>query len=96
MEIAAAGFRVIGIDRDATKIATLKQGKSYILDVPEGRNVDAVQTQQLTATSDFGALANADAVSICVPTPLSKSCDSDISLILSATETIRKNLHRPS
>ena len=93
MEIAAAGFQVIGIDLDRNKINTLKQGKSYILDVAEKTVADAVQSGRFTPTSDFSALANADTVSICVPTPLSKSRDPDISFILSATEEIRKYLH---
>jgi len=78
MEIAAAGFKVIGIDLDATKIAALKQGKSYILDVPEKLIADTIHTGQFTPTSDFSALSQADTVSICVPTPLSKSRDPDI------------------
>lgn len=94
MEIAEAGFEVIGIDLDSNKIATLKQGKSYILDVPEKVIAAAIGAGKFTATSDFSALANADTVSICVPTPLSKSRDPDISFILSATEETRKYLHR--
>lgn len=93
MEIVAAGFDVIGIDLDGSKIAALKQGKSYIQDVPEKSIADAVRSGKFTPTSDFSALANADTVSICVPTPLSKSRDPDISFILSATEEIRKYLH---
>lgn len=93
MEIAAAGFDVIGIDLDRNKINALKQGKSYILDVPEKTLAATVQSGKFTPTSDFSALANVDTVSICVPTPLSKSRDPDISFILSATEEIRKYLH---
>src|SRR5690348_2149683 len=94
MEIAAAGFRVIGIDLDEKKINMLNEGKSYILDVPDKSIADAVGTGKFKPTSDFGALAEADTVSICVPTPLSKSRDPDISYILSATEEIRKYLHK--
>ncbi len=94
MEITAAGFKVIGIDLDRSKINTLNEGKSYILDVPDKSIADAVGAGKFMPTSDFGALANADTVSICVPTPLSKSRDPDISFILSATEEIRKYLHR--
>jgi len=93
MEIAAAGFKVIGIDLDQSKIATLKQGKSYIQDVADKTIADAVSAGKFTATYDFSALKDADTVSICVPTPLSKSRDPDISFILSATEEIRKYLH---
>jgi UDP-N-acetyl-D-glucosamine dehydrogenase len=94
MEIAAAGFRVIGIDLDENKIALLNRGKSYILDVSEKTVADAIAAGSFRATTDFAALAEADTVSICVPTPLSKSRDPDISYILSATEEIRKHLHK--
>jgi len=93
MEIASAGFNVIGLDLDRSKIATLKQGKSYILDVPDNTIADTLRSGRFTPTSDFSALRNSDTVSICVPTPLSKSRDPDISFILAATEEIRKYLH---
>jgi UDP-N-acetyl-D-glucosamine dehydrogenase len=93
MEIASAGFDVIGVDLDRNKIAALKQGKSYILDVPENTIAEVIGTGRFMPTSDFALLANADTVSICVPTPLSKSRDPDISFILAATAEIRKHLH---
>jgi UDP-N-acetyl-D-glucosamine dehydrogenase len=93
MEITAAGFNVIGVDLDRNKIATLQQSKSYILDVAENVIAEAIGSGKFTPTSDFSALAKADTVSICVPTPLSKSRDPDISFILSATEETRKYLH---
>lgn len=93
MEVAAAGFKVVGIDLDANKIATLKQGKSYILDVDQKTVAESLHSGRFTPTSDFGVLRNVDTVSICVPTPLSKSRDPDISFILAATEKIRKYLH---
>jgi UDP-N-acetyl-D-glucosamine dehydrogenase len=93
MEIAAAGFKVIGVDLDRNKISTLKQGKSYILDVPDKVIAEAVGSGKFAPTSNFSTLTNADTVSICVPTPLSKSRDPDISFILSATQEIRKYLH---
>jgi UDP-N-acetyl-D-glucosamine dehydrogenase len=93
MEITAAGFNVVGIDLDRNKIATLKDGKSYILDVPQKTLDEALRTGHFTPTADFSALQEVDTVSICVPTPLSKSRDPDISFILAATEQIRKTLH---
>jgi len=93
MEVAKAGFNVIGIDVDQNKINALKQSKSYILDVPESTLTTQIKSGKFTATADFSALAQADTVSICVPTPLSKSRDPDVSFILSATEQIRKYLH---
>jgi len=94
MEIAEAGFKVFGIDLDRNKISLLKQGKSYILDVPEMTVAEAVRSGQFIPTDDFSVLANVDTVSICVPTPLSKSRDPDISFILSATDEIRRYLHQ--
>ena len=93
LEIASAGFNVVGIDLDHTKIMRLKAGKSYIGDVCDKTIADAVKSGRFLPTSDFATLRDVDTVSICVPTPLSKSRDPDISFILSATEQIRKHLH---
>jgi UDP-N-acetyl-D-glucosamine dehydrogenase len=93
LEIAAAGFKVVGIDLDPKKIATLKAGKSYIGDAAEETVAGALATGRFLPTAEFTALRDIDTVSICVPTPLSKSRDPDISFILSATETVRKYLH---
>jgi UDP-N-acetyl-D-glucosamine dehydrogenase len=93
LEIASAGFNVVGIDLDQNKIAKLKEGQSYIGDVSEKTLAGAIKSGRFTPTSDFGALREVDTVSICVPTPLSKSRDPDISFILAATEKIRKYLH---
>jgi UDP-N-acetyl-D-glucosamine dehydrogenase len=94
MEMLAAGFHVIGIDLDHNKIAALKEGKSYIRDVDDQVISNAISSSRFLPTSDFGNLAKADTVSICVPTPLSKSRDPDISFILAATEEIHKYLHK--
>jgi UDP-N-acetyl-D-glucosamine dehydrogenase len=93
LEIASAGFNVVGIDLDQSKIDKLQDGTSYIGDVSEKTLTSAIQTGRFTSTSDFSVLRQVDAVSICVPTPLSKSRDPDISFILAATEKIRKYLH---
>ena len=94
MEMLAAGFNVIGIDLDRNKIATLQGGKSYIRDVDDQLISNPISSGRFFPTSDFGTLAEADTVSICVPTPLSKSRDPDISFILAATEEIHKYLHK--
>jgi UDP-N-acetyl-D-glucosamine dehydrogenase len=94
MEMLAAGFNVIGIDLDRNKIAALKEGKSYIRDVDDQIISEAISSHRFLPTSDFSNLAKADTVSICVPTPLSKSRDPDISFILAATEEIRKYLRK--
>jgi UDP-N-acetyl-D-glucosamine dehydrogenase len=93
MEMLAAGFNVIGIDLDQKKIGALKEGNSYIRDVDDQIISEAIISDRFLPTSDFSTLAKADSVSICVPTPLSKSRDPDISFILAATEEIRKYLH---
>jgi UDP-N-acetyl-D-glucosamine dehydrogenase len=92
LEIARAGFRVIGVDVDRKKIAALTAGQSYIIDVKQEEIGSALREQRFIPTSDFGRLRDADAISICVPTPLSKSKDPDISFILAATAEVRKNL----
>jgi UDP-N-acetyl-D-glucosamine dehydrogenase len=92
MEIASAGFHVIGVDLDGEKIGRLKKSESYILDVGDDTLGKAVHQGRFVPTTDFSMLREADTVSICVPTPLSKSRDPDISYILSATEQIRRHL----
>ena len=94
LEIHAAGFNVIGIDLDKSKVASIQDGRSYILDVSDSALAEAARSGRFSATSDFSTLSAADTVSICVPTPLSKSRDPDISFILSATDEIRRHLHR--
>jgi UDP-N-acetyl-D-glucosamine dehydrogenase len=93
LEIASAGFNVVGIDLDQDKTNKLKDGTSYIGDVSGKTIGSAIKTGRFTPTSDFSALRDVDTVSICVPTPLSKSRDPDISFILAATEKIRQYLH---
>ena len=90
---AQAGFDVIGIDPDKRKVDSLKEGKSYIGDVPDKELAPLVKAGKLTASTDFAELANVDAVSICVPTPLRKTGDPDLSYILSATGELAKYLH---
>lgn len=89
-----AGFNVNGIDPDARKVDALKKGVSYIPDV-ETKAVDAlVKSGNLISTTDFSVLKDMDAVSICVPTPLRKTGDPDMSFILSATEELAKYVHK--
>jgi len=92
VEFARAGFQVIGFDIDSEKVAQLARGESYIGDVPAER-LRAVR-DRLTATTDFDRLAEVDSVNICVPTPLRKTRDPDVSYIVAAVEEIRKRLHK--
>jgi UDP-N-acetyl-D-glucosamine dehydrogenase len=93
LEIASAGFNVVGIDLDQNKITKLKRSESYVGDVSDKTIAEVTSTGRITPTSDFRALRDVDTVSICVRTPLSKSRDPDISFILSATKQIRRYLH---
>jgi UDP-N-acetyl-D-glucosamine dehydrogenase len=90
---AEAGFEVIGIDPDERKIKALNARQSYIGDVPTTTVARLVEKGLLKATTDFSAIAQVDAVSICVPTPLRKTGDPDLSYILNATADIKKYLH---
>ena len=91
---AQAGYRVTGIDLDRRKVEAINCSESYIEDVPAATVAELVRGGRLAAASDFGALADCDAVSICVPTPLNKTGDPDISYIINATEQIARHLHR--
>ncbi len=90
---AETGFPVIGIDVDASKVDAINQGRSYIEDVPSERVAQLIANGKLSATTDYGALSDCDAAIICVPTPLSKSKDPDMSYILSVAESITQHLH---
>ena len=89
-----AGFRVTGIDPDSRKVDSLNQGVSYIPDVKTEAVAKLVKSGNLTATADFSALKQMDAVSICVPTPLRQTGDPDMSFIISATEQLAKYMHK--
>jgi UDP-N-acetyl-D-glucosamine dehydrogenase len=87
------GFHVTGIDLDPRKVNALNKGESYIQDVPSEQITRLVKSGKLSATTDFSALRQCDAVSICVPTPLRKTGDPDMSFILSATEELANYVH---
>lgn len=91
---AEAGFHVTGIDPDSRKTEALNKGISYIPDVKTEAVEKLVKSGYLTATTDFAALKEMDAVSICVPTPLRQTGDPDMSFILSATEELAKYMHK--
>ncbi|MDD5435811.1 MAG: nucleotide sugar dehydrogenase [Nitrospira sp.] len=94
LEFCKAGFSVTGIDLDKEKISLIEKGKSYIEDSTDEEISTAVSNGGLKATTDFSVLASIDTISICVPTPLGKSKDPDISYIISATKEIKKYLHK--
>ena len=94
VEYAEAGIQVIGIDVDGAKVRAIRSGKSYIDDIPSESIGNAVRAGLLRATTDFSALGEADTVNICVPTPLRKTKDPDLSYIVSAAEQVAKYIHR--
>lgn len=89
-----AGFCVTGVDPDTHKVDSLNKGLSYIPDVKTEIISSLVNSGQLTATTDFSVLKEMDAVSICVPTPLRKTGDPDMSFIISAMEELAKYMHK--
>ena len=94
VEFARAGFHVTGVDLDPSKVAEISAGRSYIPDVPAEQLGPVVSSGKLRVTTDFGVLADLESVNICVPTPLRKTKDPDLSHIVSAVEEIAKHLSR--
>jgi UDP-N-acetyl-D-glucosamine dehydrogenase len=90
---AEAGFTVTGIDPDERKIESLNKGVSYIPDVETAQLARLVNNGKLKGTTDFSVLSEADAVSICVPTPLRKTGDPDLSFILSVVDELSRHIH---
>jgi UDP-N-acetyl-D-glucosamine dehydrogenase len=95
MSYAKAGFSVVGIEKSAVKVSALKAGESYVIDVPAADVQAMTEAGRFRATADPDVLAEADSVNICVPTPLGKTRDPDISFIQEAVADIAPRLHRP-
>jgi UDP-N-acetyl-D-glucosamine dehydrogenase len=93
VEFAKAGFEVTGIDVNEAKVAKVNAGESYIADIPVSVLASLVSSGCITATSDFGVISQLDTVNICVPTPLRKTKDPDMSYIVSACQQIAKYFH---
>ncbi len=92
LEYAHKGFSVIGFDVDEKKIPLLKEGKSYIKHIPSSKIKEAVDNGKLDATNDFSRLTEADAILICVPTPLTEHREPDMTYITSTAEVIAQYL----
>ena len=90
---AEAGFEVIGIDPDQEKVDALNGGESYIQDISTERVAPLVEAGKLRGVTDYAPAEEADAVSICVPTPLRKTKDPDLSYIISAVEDLAPYIH---
>ncbi len=94
VSFAKAGFHVVGFDLAADKVAAVNEGRSYIIDITSSELKEVVDAGRLRATTDFSELAGVDTVNICVPTPLGKTRDPDISYIQAAVDSIRPALHK--
>ncbi len=94
VEIAKTGQFVYGIDKTPEKVALVNKGVSYIGDVKTSELKELVEAGKIKASTDFDVLEDADAISICVPTPLRKTRDPDISYIVAAVEEIYKRLRK--
>ena len=92
VEFAEAGLHVTGFDVSTAKVQALNRGESYIKDVPTPRLRAAVQSGRLCASDDFDGLAACDAIIICVPTPLSKTKDPDLAMVVEASRAIAERL----
>jgi UDP-N-acetyl-D-glucosamine dehydrogenase len=94
VEFAASGIEGIGFEVDENKATQINAGTSYIGDVPSSRVKELVSQKRLSATTNFDKLSDCDAIIICVPTPLRKTKEPDVSYILAAAEEIQKRLRR--
>lgn len=93
VEFANVGFAISGIDRDNQRVTAINSGKSPIDDVSDEELRRHTDSKKIKATTSFTVLKNADCISICVPTPLNKTKDPDVSYILNAVQEIKKYLH---
>jgi len=93
VELARAGFAVVGIDRDSRKVDAINRGESYIQDVPTSEVEHFHKLQRLSASADASVIASLDTINICVPTPLRKTKDPDLSYVVSAVEVVAQYLH---
>jgi len=93
VELAKAGFHTTGIDLDERKTGAIAEGRSYIPDVSSADVQALGRAGRLDATTDFSIVQELDTINICVPTPLRKTKDPDMSYIVSAVEAIAKHLH---
>lgn len=93
VEFARAGFHVTGIDLSESKVSKVNAGESYVGDVPADLLRDLVRQGKLRATTDFAAVLDLDTINICVPTPLRKTKDPDMSFIVAACGDIARHFH---
>lgn len=94
IELAKAGYEVLGFDVNATVVDGLNAGHSHVGDVADEDLAEMRTAGRFTATTEMSRLSEPDAISICVPTPLSKFKDPDVSFIVAASEAVKATLHR--
>jgi UDP-N-acetyl-D-glucosamine dehydrogenase len=92
MEMADAGFTVVGFDVSSRVVNLLNAGTSHVQDVPSPRLAKAVKAGKFAATTDLSRMREPDCIAIAVPTPLSKTRDPDVSYIVAATDSVAKSL----
>jgi UDP-N-acetyl-D-glucosamine dehydrogenase len=93
VEFARAGFEVTGIDVQQGKVDSFNSGRSYIKDVPDEVFGPLVSSGKLKATTDFAVIEQLDTIDICVPTPLRKTKDPDMSYVVAARDGIAEHIH---
>ena len=94
VELAKAGYRVLGFDIIQRVVDGLNDGRSHVKDITDAQLQEALAAGRFEATTDMSRLGEPDAVSICVPTPLSKFKDPDVSYIVAATDAVKRTLRR--
>src|SRR5215204_4799712 len=93
VEFGRAGLQVTGIELDQRKVDAVEAGTSYVPDVPASDVRELRDAGRLRATTDFSVIRELDTINICVPTPLRKTKDPDMSFIVSAVESIAEHMH---
>src|SRR5271170_6648374 len=94
LQFARSGVRVLGLDIDAKKVRALNTGRSYIKHIPASEIIKLVRAGKFSASTDFAKIKNVAAVLICVPTPLKKNREPDLSFVLKTGEAIAPHLQR--
>ena len=94
IELARAGYKVLGFDILPKVVGGLNAGRSHVKDISDAALQEVLANGRFEATTDLGRLGEPDAISICVPTPLSKFKDPDVSYIQASTESVRRTLRK--
>ncbi|HTG44823.1 MAG TPA: nucleotide sugar dehydrogenase, partial [Verrucomicrobiae bacterium] len=94
LQFARSGANVIGLDIDPEKVQAINAGRSYIKHIESSSIAKQLADKKFTASTDFSEVKNTDAVIICVPTPLNKNREPDISYIIKTGESIAPHLHK--